>query len=323
LSPKTESEELRARPPLAKWSTKDIPDQKGLTAIVTGANSGLGFESALALAAAGARVVLGCRDQAKGEAALKRILETAPASDVRLEQLDLANQDSIRSFAAVYSAGHDGLDILVNNAGVMAIPRRRTDDGFEMQFGTNHLGHFALTGLLADKLIARPGARVVTVSSVVAEIGRMRFDDLQSSRHYGKWIAYGQSKLANQLFTLELHRRASSKGILSIAAHPGYAATNLQGTGPRMSGSKIMEAVTNLENTVFAQTAAMGALPILYAATAPDVIGGRYFGPDQFFGMRGHPKRVRFVRAAKNPETARRLWEVSEDLTGVHYESLR
>ena len=304
---------------MTRWTAKDIPDQKSRTAVVTGANSGLGFEAALALATAGAHVVLACRDQAKGEAALKRILEIEPDSDVRLEHLDLADLASVHTFASDFSAGHDGLDILVNNAGVMAIPRRETADGFEMQFGTNHLGHFALTGLLLDRLIARPGARVVMISSEVARIGRIRFGDLQSSRHYGKWTAYAQSKLANQLFTLELDRRASSKGIVSVAAHPGYAATNLQGVGPRMSGSKIMERVTDLENKVFAQTAAMGALPALYAATAPEVRGAQYFGPDQLFGMRGYPKQVHFVRAAKNPETARRLWETSEDLTGVKF----
>ena len=307
---------------MARWSTRDIPDQRGRTAVVTGANSGLGFEAALALAAAGAHVVIACRDQARGEAAKKRILDTAPEADLGLAGLDLADLASVSGFAAEFCASHDGLDILVNNAGVMAIPRRETADGLEMQFGTNHLGHFALTGLLVDKLTARPGARVVSVSSEVARVGRMRFDDLQSTRRYGKWPAYAQSKLANQLFTLELDRKASCKGLVSVAAHPGYAATNLQAVGPRMSGSRIMQRVTDLENAVFAQTAAMGALPILYAATAPEVRGAQYFGPDQLFGMRGYPKQVHFVRAARNPETARRLWEVSRELTGVGYEQL-
>jgi NAD(P)-dependent dehydrogenase (short-subunit alcohol dehydrogenase family) len=205
---------------------------------------------------------------------------------------------------------------------VMAIPRRETADGFEMQFGTNHLGHFALTGLLLDVLIATPEARVVTVSSQMARIGWMRFGDLQSSRRYSKWATYGQAKLANQLFAIELHRRAGSKGIVSVAAHPGYAATNLQAVGPRMSGSSLMERVTDLENTFFAQPAWMGALPLLYGATAPDVRGAQYFGPDRAFALRGHPKQVSFVRAAKSPETARRLWEMSVELTGVGYEAL-
>ncbi len=308
---------------MPRWTARDIPDQKGRTAVVTGANSGLGFETAIALAGAGASVVLACRDQARGDAALKRILESHPAADARVQVLDLAELASIRSFAANYSSSHDHLDILVNNAGVMAIPRRETADGFEMQFGTNHLGHFALTGLLLEELIARSGSRVVALSSEVARIGRMKFDDLQSTRRYGKWTAYAQSKLSNQLFALELDRRASSKGLVSVAAHPGYAATNLQRVGPRMSGSKIMERVTDLENTVFAQTAVMGALPVLYAATAPAVSGAQYFGPDQLFGLRGYPKQVRFVRAATSAESARRLWEISEELTGVRYEQLR
>src|SRR5271167_2998976 len=228
---------------MARWTTDDIPPLAGRIAVVTGANSGLGFETALALARAGARVVLACRDEAKGGDALDRIRQAVPAADVRLDRLDLADLASVREFAADFSAGHGGLDLLLNNAGVMAIPRRETADGFEMQFGTNHLGHFALTGLLLDRLLARPGARVVTVSSTAAMIGRIRFDDLQGSRRYGKWTAYGQAKLANQLFALELDRRATDCGVdlVSVAAHPGYAATNLQAVGPRMSGSRIME----------------------------------------------------------------------------------
>ena len=307
---------------MARWTTKDIPDLKGRNAVVTGANSGLGFEVALALATAGARVVLACRDHAKGEAALKKIRETARDPDVELAHLDLAELASIHDFAAGYAAGHDALDILVNNAGVMAIPRRETADGFELQFGTNHLGHFALTGLLVDKLIARPAARVVTMSSEVAIIGRIRFDDLQSVRHYGKWAAYAQSKPANQLFTLGLDSRFSAAGIVSVCAHPGYAATNLQGVGPRMSGKKVMERITDLENALFAQSAAMGALPALYGATATGVHGAQYFGPDQLFSMRGYPKEIRFVKHARNPETAKRLWDVSEQLTGVRYEHI-
>ena len=230
----------------------------------------------------------------------------------------------MRGFAERIGSGPDaldGLDILVNNAGVMAIPRRQTTDGFEMQFGTNHLGHFALTGLLLPSLSARPGARVVTVSSGVARVGRIRFDDLHGARHYSRWRAYAQAKLANQLFTLELHRRVTAAGVdlVSVAAHPGYAATNLQRVGPRMSGSSRAERATDLANAVFAQSAASGALPSLYGATAPGVVGGQYFGPDGRFAMHGHPKAVSFVRAAEDPETARRLWEVSEGLTGVRF----
>jgi NAD(P)-dependent dehydrogenase (short-subunit alcohol dehydrogenase family) len=308
---------------MASWTADDIPDLAGRVAVVTGANSGLGFETALELAKAGAQVVLACRDQAKGGEALARIREAVPTADVRLERLDLADLSSVRTFAAEFSAAHDSLDILVNNAGVMAIPRRETADGFEMQFGTNHLGHFALTALLLERLLTRPGARVVTVTSVVARMGRIRFDDLQGSRRYGKWTAYAQAKLSNQLFTLELDRRATHRGadLVSVAAHPGYAATNLQAVGPRMSGSVLMGSFSNLGNSVFAQTAAGGALPSLYGATAPGVRGGQYFGPDRLFGMRGHPKPVAFVRAARDPETARRLWELSQRLTGVQFDA--
>jgi len=309
---------------VAPWTALEIPHLAGRTVVVTGANSGLGFESALALARAGAHVVLACRDVAKGSDAVDRIRLAVLAADVRFAQLDLADLASVRTFATDFSRVYDGLDILLNNAGVMAIPRRETADGFEMQFGINHLGHFALTGLLLDSLLARPDARVVTVSSEAARIGRLRFDDLQGVGRYGKWTAYAQAKLSNQLFALELDRRATEreKGLVSVAAHPGYATTNLQTVGPRMSGSEIMEKVYQFGNSVFAQSAADGALPSLYAATMPGVRGGQYFGPDRLFGMRGHPKPVSFVGAARDPETARRLWEVSERLTEVSFAAL-
>jgi NAD(P)-dependent dehydrogenase (short-subunit alcohol dehydrogenase family) len=306
------------------WTTDDIPDLSGRTAVVTGANSGLGFESALALARAGAEVVLACRDQTKGADALDRITGSVPSATVSLEPLDLSDLSSVRAFAAAVGEKFAGLDLLLNNAGVMAIPRRETADGFEMQFGTNHLGHFALTGLLLDRLLARPGARVVTVSSAVAQVGRVRFDDLQGLRKYGKWSAYAQSKLANQLFTLELDRRASRAGVdlVSVAAHPGYAATNLQAVGPQMSGSSLMERMTDLGNKLFGQSAAGGALPSLYGATAPGVSGGQYFGPDGFMAQRGAPTAVSFVKAARDPAVASHLWEVSEELTGVRFTAL-
>jgi NAD(P)-dependent dehydrogenase (short-subunit alcohol dehydrogenase family) len=309
---------------MAPWTVADIPDLSGRTAVVTGANSGLGFESALALAGAGASVVLACRDPAKGADALERIRRAELDAEVALVPLDLADLASVAAFADAYRAGHGGLDILLNNAGVMAIPRRETADGFEMQFGTNHLGHFALTGLLFEALAARPGARVVTVSSQAALMGRLRFDDLQGTRRYGRWTAYAQAKLANQLFTLELDRRATRHGIdlVSVAAHPGYAATNLQSVGPQMSGSGVTERLSALGNRVLAQSAADGALPSLFAATAPGVAGGQYFGPDGRFGTRGHPKAVTFVRAARDPDAARRLWAVSEELTGVRFGAL-
>lgn len=306
------------------WTVDDIPLLDGRTAVVTGANSGLGFVTAQALAGAGAHVILACRDEAKGQNARDRIRSDMPTAVVAFERLDLADLASVRSFATGFSAEHDGLDILVNNAGVMAIPRRETADGFEMQFGTNHLGHFALAGLLLEWLLARTGARVVTVSSEAAKLGRIRFDDLQGSRHYGKWSAYGQAKLANQLFALELDRRVRARclDLVSVAVHPGYATTNLQAVGPRMNGSRIMERLNALGNSVFAQPAAAGALPSLYGATSPDVSGGRYFGPDRLFAMRGHPTEISFTRAAMDPDTARHLWEVSEELTGVRYAAL-
>jgi NAD(P)-dependent dehydrogenase (short-subunit alcohol dehydrogenase family) len=304
---------------MASWTTQDIPSQTGRTAVVTGANSGLGFESAKALAEAGASVVLACRDQVKGAAALDRIREGRSDADIHLGELDLADLASVRKFAADFSSAHESLDVLVNNAGVMGIPRRQTADGFEMQFGTNHLGHFALTALLLDPLLTRPGSRVVTVSSELARLGGIRFDDLSGDRRYGKWRAYAQAKLANQLFTLELDRRFSGRGLLSVAAHPGYAATNLQAVGPAMSGSRVLYKLGDVGNAVLAQSAAAGALPSLFAATAPTVHSAEYFGPDQLFGMRGHPTLVPFVRAAKDPEAARRLWEVSEELTGVRF----
>jgi len=306
---------------MARWTADDIPDQTGRTAVVTGANSGLGFETALELARHGAHVVLACRDPGRGNDALGRVRAGAPGAEVELAPLDLADLASVRSFADAYAGGHEGLDMLVNNAGVMAIPRRETADGFEMQLGTNHLGHFALTGLLLASLLARPGARVVTVSSRMAEIGRMDFDDLQSRRRYQKWPAYGQAKLANQLFAVELDRRAWAAGLdlVSVAAHPGYASTNLQRVGPRATGNALGERMTDVANRVFAQSAADGALPSLYAATATEVRGGRYYGPDRLFGMRGSPRLVPLVKRATDPATARRLWEVSEELTGVSY----
>ncbi len=309
---------------MAPWTAQDIPDLSGRTAVVTGANSGLGFETSLALARAGAEVILACRDQSKGADALERLTASAPSGTVSLATLDLADLTSVRAFASGFHGAHQGLDLLINNAGVMAIPRRETADGFEMQFGTNHLGHFALTGLLLDALLARPGARVVTVSSSVAQMGRIHFDDLQGVRTYGKWRAYAQAKLANQLFTVELGRRTARHGIdlVSVAAHPGYAATNLQAVGPQMTGSGLMARITDIGNSLIGQSPAGGALPSLYAATAPGVSSGQYFGPDGFMALRGAPTAVPLVKAARDAAVADRLWGVSEELTGVGYPGL-
>ena len=315
----------RGRKDMARrWTADELPDLSGRTMVVTGGNSGIGFEAARELARHGARVVLACRDVGRAEAARERIAAERPAASPEVLELDLSSLDSVRKFAERYRQEHDRLDVLCNNAGVMAIPLRRTADGLEMQFGTNHLGHFALTGLLLERLLATPAARVVNVSSTAHRIGRMRFDDLQSERSYGKWRAYGQSKLANLLFSFELQRRLEAAGadVICTACHPGYAATNLQTAGPRMEGSGWMEGVMNLGNRLFAQSAAMGALPTLYAAAAPGVRGGDYIGPDGFMENAGHPKRVGTHARARDRAAAARLWEVSVELTGVDYAAL-
>ena len=294
---------------MAKWTADQIPDQSGRRAIVTGANSGLGWHVSTELARHGASIVLACRDQVRGQDALDRLLAEVPGAQAELRELDLASLDSVREFAE----GVDGpVDLLVNNAGVMAGPRRHTADGFELQFGTNHLGHFALTGLLLPRLLEADEPRVVTVSSGAHRMGRMNFDDLQSERRYFRWWAYGQSKLSNLLFATELQRRAGGR-LTSVAAHPGYAATNLQSTG-----NKLDDLFMKVTNTVIAQSDAMGALPLLYAATM-DLGGGAYVGPDGIGEQRGHPKLVGMSGRARDEEAARRLWDVSEELTGVHY----
>lgn len=305
-----------------RWTVRDLPDLTGRTAIVTGANSGIGLETARELAARGAQVTLAVRDTARGRAAAADIRAGTPHADLAIEHLDLADLSSVAEFADAWSTARpEGLDLLVNNAGVMAIPHRRTVDGFETQFGTNHLGHFALTGLLLPALVARPRSRVVTVSSVAHRFGRMDFDDLMGERRYRAWAAYGQSKLANLLFTAELARRAEAAGIrlLAVAAHPGYAATNLQAVGPRMSGRAWMTGVMDAVNRTIGQSAAMGALPVLFAATAPGLPGANYVGPDGFMEQRGHPRLVASSAGAKDPAAAARLWRVSEELTGVTY----
>jgi len=305
-----------------KWTAQDIPDLTGRVTIVTGANSGLGFETTRELAAHGASVSMAVRDTAKGEAAAAQIRAEFPSADITVERLDLADLASVRDFASTWSKEHpDGLDLLINNAGIMAIPRRLTADGFEMQFGTNHLGHFALTGLLMPALVARPRSRVVTVSSGAHRLGRMNFDDLMGEKKYGAWRTYGQSKLSNLLFTSELQRRldANSLPVLAMAAHPGYAATNLQAVGPQMSGRSWMSGPTDLMTKFLGQPAAMGALPTLFAATAAGLPGNSYIGPDGFMEQRGYPRLVDRTAAAKNRDDAKRLWDVSEQLTGVQY----
>jgi len=301
------------------WTAADLPDLSGRTYLVTGANSGLGFETTRALASAGGEVALACRDLGRAGAALDAIQSAAPDARVEAVELDLASLDSVARFADAWAERR--LDGLVNNAGVMALPRRTTADGFEMQLGTNHLGHFALTGRLLPRLLATPGARVVNVSSTMHKIGRMAWDDLQGETRYGKWRAYGQSKLANLLFTYELQRRFEAAGAdaIATAAHPGYAATNLQIAGPRMEGSSFLERVSLLGNRIASQSAEMGALPTIYAAAALGVKGGDYFGPDGFMEMWGHPTRVASNARSHDRGDQLRLWEVSEELTGVRF----
>jgi NAD(P)-dependent dehydrogenase (short-subunit alcohol dehydrogenase family) len=296
-----------------KWTADQIPDQTGRTAVVTGANSGLGLSTARELARAGAHVVLACRNLEKGEAARREV-----GSDAELEQLDLASLDSVREFADRFRATHDGLDLLINNAGLMAPPRGVTADGFELQFGTNVLGHFALTGRLLGMLEGREDARVVTLSSNAHKLGRIHWDDLQSERRYNRWRAYNQSKLGDLMLALELDRRLRAAGSLirSVAAHPGYSATNLQSAAP----PAVDRAVMAVTNRLLAQSGDMGALPTLYAATYPGLEGGTYIGPDGFLEQRGHPEPATPTKSARDEEAAGRLWDVCEELTGVHFE---
>ncbi len=302
------------------WTANQIPDLSGRTAIVTGANSGLGQVTARELARAGASVIVACRNTAKGDGAAAAIRDAiGPDADVAVARLDLAELASVREFARRVSGERERVDLLINNAGVMAPPRRLTADGFESQLGINHLGHFALTGLVLARLLAAPAPRVVTVASHMHRIGKIHFDDPQSERRYNNWLAYGQSKLANLMFCFELDRRAVAAGtaLTSVASHPGYAATNLQFAGPQKRLERI---VMGVGNHVVAQSAEMGALPSLYAATVPDLPGGSFVGPDGFMENRGHPRVVTAAGKAYDPGTWRRLWELSERLTGVTYE---
>jgi NAD(P)-dependent dehydrogenase (short-subunit alcohol dehydrogenase family) len=295
----------------ARWTTEDVPGQQGRLAVVTGANTGLGFETAQALAARGASVVLAVRNVEKGKQAAARIAAATPGATVTVQELDLSSLDSVRTAAAGLRAGHPRIDLLICNAGVMYPPKQTTGDGFELQFGTNHLGHFALTGLLLERMLPVPGSRVVTVSSVGHRMqARINFDDLQWERSYSRVRAYGQSKLANLMFTYELQRRLSAAGTtIAVAAHPGFAATELMRHTPAAA------VVTPL----FSQDAAMGALPVLRAATAPGVLGGQYYGPGGFLGLRGYPKLVASSRRSHDEAVQRRLWAVSEELTGVTF----
>ena len=298
-----------------KWTVSDMPSQLGRVAIVTGANSGIGFETAKALAQRGATLVMACRNLEKAEAAAREIEAAHPNADLDIIPLDLASLASVRTFAESFKAKYDGLDLLINNAGVMVPPLTTTEDGFELQFGANHLGHFALTGHLMEKLLKVKGSRIVTVSSGAHRMGEMDFENLQAEQGYKPWRAYGRSKLANLLFTLELQNRleAADARTIAVAAHPGGTKTNLQS-----NMSFLWRPLLNL----IMQEPAMGALPTLYAATAPDVRGNEYFGPDGFQEIRGYPTRVDSSEASQDVGVARQLWLESEKLTGVRYEAL-
>ena len=298
------------------WTMNDIPRQDGRVAVITGANGGLGFDTARALAGHGAAVVLAVRDIDKGKQAAARIADQVPDADVTVQHLDLGSLASVRAAATDLGAAHPRIDLLINNAGVMYTPRQKTADGFDLQFGVNHLGHFALTGLLLEHLLAVPGSRVVTVSSYGHRIrADIHFDDLQWDRTYNRVAAYGQAKLANLMFTYELQRRlAARSSTVAVAAHPGSASTELAQNMPALA-----RAAATAVMPLLAQSAAEGALPTLRAATDPGVLGGQYFGPDRMGGTRGFPRVVASSPASYDLATQRRLWSVSEELTGVTF----
>jgi NAD(P)-dependent dehydrogenase (short-subunit alcohol dehydrogenase family) len=294
---------------MGKWTIADIPDQTGRTAVVTGANTGVGYQTAAALAAKGANVVLAVRNLDKGRAAADLITSAHLGASVAVQQLDLASLDSIRAAAGELRSKHDSIDLLINNAGVMTRTRSTTKDGFELQFGTNHLGHFALTGLLVDRILAAPGSRIVTVSSPGHRYIRngIRFDDLQWQHTFRPLAAYGQSKLANLMFTYELQRRLLGTSTIAVAAHPGGTKTDIVHNAPPL---------VRLIGPLF-QSAAMGALPSLRAATDPGVLGGQYYGPGDFGEQRGYPKVVTSRARSYDIASQHRLWAISEELTGV------
>ncbi|GAA2787001.1 SDR family NAD(P)-dependent oxidoreductase [Crossiella cryophila] len=302
---------------MSKWSSAEVPSQSGRVAIVTGANTGIGFHTAAVLAQRGATVVLAVRDVEKGKRAADRIAATAPGAHLVVQRLDLTSLDSVRQAATELRDGLDHVDLLINNAGVMYTPKLTTQDGFELQFGTNHLGHFAFTGHLLDRLLATPGSRVVTVSSMAHNIrAKIHFDDLQLTRSYDRIGAYGQSKLANLMFTYELQRRLAARGrpTLAVAAHPGVSMTELVRNSPLplRIGSKLL-------GGLLSQPADQGALPTLRAAVDPEALGGQYYGPDGFRELRGAPVVVRSSRQSHDTDQQVRLWAESERLTGVTF----
>jgi NAD(P)-dependent dehydrogenase (short-subunit alcohol dehydrogenase family) len=302
------------------WNARDVPDQHGRVALITGGSGGLGLETARVLSASGATVVLAGRDPAKLAGAIGELQAARPGASVQTAELDLASLESVRKAAADLAERFPTLDLLINNAGLMFPPYGLTRDGYELQFGTNHLGHFALTGLLMPQLLARPGSRVVTVSSNGHRGGRMNFTDLNSARHYQRARAYAQSKLANLMFTYELQRRldAAKAATIAVAAHPGTARTDLTRHMSRLSNAA-MAPRFGAVNSWFVQDAVMGALPILRAATDAAAVGGTYYGPDGFLQLTGYPVVVTSSTRSQNRQAQRRLWVESEQLTGITY----
>lgn len=296
------------------WTHTEIEDQRGKTVIITGSNSGTGLAAAREMALRNAKVIMAVRNEQKGKEAASKIRAEFPFADIEVMKLDLSSLKSVRSFAAAFLSKHSRLDLLLNNAGVMVPPYSKTEDGFELQFGTNHLGHFALTGLLMEALINTAGSRIVTMSSMAHRAGKVNFDDLHREKNYNKMETYGQSKVANLLFTYELQRRLHHAGMstIAVAAHPGWSATNLG------KHNKLMD----IFMPMFGQSPLRGAWPMLYAATANEVKGGDYFGPNGFMEIKGHPKKVGSSLHSQDKKIARQLWETSVKLTGVDYHTL-
>jgi NAD(P)-dependent dehydrogenase (short-subunit alcohol dehydrogenase family) len=305
----------------ATWSGADIGDLTGRVALVTGANSGIGYQTAAALAEHGAHVILACRDAERARRARDKLESELDRSSLELLHLDLADLVSVRRAAAEVLTGHARLDILVNNAGVMGTPYRQTADGFELQMATNHLGHFALTGLLLDRIVTTERSRIVTVSSLMHRMGRLRPDDVAGAAFHNTWVSYGTSKLANLLFTAELSRRLEAAGLptMALAAHPGWTRSNLIGSGAALGNSRLRRRLGRAAGSVLGQSAAGGALPVLCAATSSSVRSGQYIGPANLLGLYGPPRVARPSPRARDLRAAVQLWDASEDLTGVRY----